>query len=92
LDISTGQFHDDFANRAETFKQVVRDAHSVSEGTVSGAGLETLDGDRARVLIAITVKTTNANEPQQEPRHWRMRIDIEKTGDTYKASNVEFVS
>jgi Mce-associated membrane protein len=91
LDLSTGAFYDDFQNRAEPFKQTVREAQSASQGTITEAGLETLDGDKAKVLVSVTVKTTNANAPNQEPRSWRMRISLQKSGDTYKASNIEFV-
>jgi serine/threonine kinase PknH len=91
LDNSTGAFHDDFSKRSESFKQADRDAKSASSGTVSGAGLESLDGTQARVLVAVTVTTSNASQPSQEPRHWRMRISVDKIGQSYKASNVEFV-
>ncbi|MDT5367363.1 MAG: hypothetical protein QOC62_1794 [Mycobacterium sp.] len=91
LDNSTGAFHDDFSNRSEAFKQTSRDAQSVSSGTVNGAGLESLDGTQARVLVAVRVKTTNAANPNPEPKSWRMRISVDKIGQSYKASNVEFV-
>jgi Mce-associated membrane protein len=91
LDSSTGAFHDDLSKRSQPFKDVVRQAQSVSSGTVSGAGLESLDGTQAHVLVAVTVKTSNAGKPEQETRNWRMRISVDKVGQSYKASNVEFV-
>jgi serine/threonine protein kinase len=92
LDNSTGTFHDDFSKRSEPFKQVVRQAQSASSGTVSGAGLESVDGTKARVLVAVSIKTTNAGKPEQEPKEWRMRISVDKIGQSYKASKTEFVS
>lgn len=91
LDNATGTFYDDFKKRSAPFIQTVREAQSTSTGTVSGAGLESLDGMQARVLVAVTVKTSNAEKPNQEPRSWRMRITVDKVGDSYKTSNVEFV-
>ena len=91
LDSSTGQFREDFAQRAEPFKQALRDAKSVSIGSVTAAGLEGLDGDRARVLVAVTVKTTKNGEPEQEPKAWRMRLSVVKVDGGYKVENVEFV-
>jgi len=91
LDGSTGVFHDDFNQRTAAFKQTVRNAQSVSTGTVAAAGLESLDGSQARVLVAVTVTTRNANEPNQDPRSWRMRLVVDRVGETYKTSNVEFV-
>ncbi|WP_445169953.1 serine/threonine-protein kinase [Mycolicibacterium sp. Dal123E01] len=92
LDNSTGSFHDDFARRAEAFKQTVRQAKSVSVGKVTAAGLEELESDRATVLVAITVNTTNTDAPQQEPRSWRMRLGIVHIDGGYKTEKTEFVS
>jgi hypothetical protein len=91
LDNSTGTFHDDFQKRSQPFIDAVKQAQSVSSGTVNGAGLESLDGTQARVLVAVSVKTTTAGKPEQEPKSWRMRISVDKIGQSYKASNVEFV-
>jgi len=37
------------------------------------------------------VKTTLAGAPQQDPRAWRMRIDVQRVGEQVKVANVEFV-
>ena len=91
LDGSTGVFYDDFNKKSEGFKQTVRNAQSVSTGTVTAAGLESLDGAHARVLVAVTITTRDANEPNQDPRSWRMRLIVDKMGEAYKTSAVEFV-
>jgi Mce-associated membrane protein len=91
LDSSTGTFHDDWAQRAPSFVTVVKKAQSKSEGTVTAAGLESLEPDRARVLVAVAVKTSTVDAPEQKPRAWRMRIDVQRVGDGTKVTNVEFV-
>jgi Mce-associated membrane protein len=91
LDSSTGTFHDDWAQRAPSFVEVVKKAQSKSEGSVTAAGLESLESDRARVLVAVAVKTSTVDAPEQKPRAWRMRIDVQKVGDDTKVANVEFV-
>ncbi|KRE29192.1 Mce protein [Mycobacterium sp. Soil538] len=91
LDSATGTFYDDFQKRAQPFAEVVKQAKSKSEGTIAAAGLETSTDNEAQVLVAVTVKTTNAGAPEQQPRAWRMRISVEKIGDEAKVSNVEFV-
>lgn len=91
LDSATGTFYDDFQKRAQPFAEVVKQAKSKSEGTIAEAGLETSTDNEAQVLVAVTVKTTNAGAPEQQPRAWRMRISVEKLGDEAKVSNVEFV-
>lgn len=92
LDSSTGTFYDDFQQRSAPFIEVVKQAQSKSEGTISEAGLESSNDNEGQVLVAVTVNTTNAGAPEQAPRSWRMRISVQKTGDDEaKVSNVEFV-
>jgi Mce-associated membrane protein len=91
LDSSTGTFYDDFKKRSQPFVEVVKQAQSKSEGTVTAAGLESQAGDQAQVLVAVTVNTTIASAPEPQPRSWRMRISVQKVSDGAKVSNVEFV-
>jgi Mce-associated membrane protein len=91
LDSATGTFYDDFQKRAGPFVEVVKQAQSKSVGTIAEAGLESESDNSAQVLVAVTVKTSNAGAPEQAPRAWRMRITVQKVGDDAKVSNVEFV-
>jgi Mce-associated membrane protein len=91
LDSATGTFYDDFQKRAQPFVEVVKQAQSKSVGTIAEAGLESESADGAQVLVAVTVKTSNAGAPDQAPRAWRMRSSVQKVGDEAKVSNVEFV-
>jgi Mce-associated membrane protein len=91
LDSATGTFYDDFQKRSPAFSEVVKQAQSKSQGTVTAAGLESDDGNQGQVLVAVTVKTSNVGAAEQEPRGWRMRIGVQKVGDGAKVSNVEFV-
>ena len=92
LDSATGAFHDEFQNRSQPFVEVVKKVQSKSEGTISEAGLLSYTKDQAQVLVAVAVKTSMAGAPpDQEPRRWRMRLTVDKTGDNAKVSNVEFV-
>ena len=81
LDWATGAFHDEFQNRSKPFVEVVKKVQSKSEGTIAEAGLLTYTKDQAQVLVAIAVKTSmGAAPPDQEPRRWRMRLTVDKTG------------
>ena len=91
LDSATGTFYDDFQKRAQPFTEVVKQAQSKSVGSIAEAGLESDSKNEAQVLVAVTVKTSNAGAPEQQPRAWRMRITVEKVGDEAKVSDVEFV-
>lgn len=92
LDGATGSFYDNFRQRAPGFVEVLKQAQSKSQGAVTEASLESVDGDKAQVLVAVTVNTSNAGAPQQDPRLWRMRISVQKVGrNSAKVSNVQFV-
>ncbi|HXO54425.1 MAG TPA: Mce protein, partial [Mycobacterium sp.] len=92
LDSSTGAFYDDFQKRSQPFVEVVKQAQSKSRGTITQAGLESLQPDSAQALVAVAVTTSNAGAPEQQPRAWRMRVSVQMIGDTAKVSNVEFVA
>jgi Mce-associated membrane protein len=92
LDSSTGDFHDEFQSRSQPFVEVVKKVQSKTEGTIAEAGLLSYRGEQAQVLVAISVKTSMAGAPpDQEPRRWRMRLTVDKNGDSAKVSKVEFV-
>jgi Mce-associated membrane protein len=92
LDSATGSFHDDFQNRSGPFIAVVKQAQSTSRGTITEAGLSSVDGDQAQVIVAVSVTTTIAGQSNdQQPRGWRMRLNVQKVGNTAKVSDVQFV-
>lgn len=91
LDSATGAFYDDFQRRSPAFVNVVQQARSKSEGTITAAGIESEQADQAQVLVAVTVKSSNAAAADQPPRAWRMRIAVQRIGGATKVSNVEFV-
>lgn len=91
LESATGQFYDDFSKRSQPFVDVVKQVQSTSEGTVTAAGIESETDDGATVLVAVTVKTSTAAAPQQDPRSWRMRVSVQRVEDHAKVSNVSFV-
>lgn len=91
LNSATGGFYDDFSKRSQPFVDVVKQSKSKTVGTVTAAGVESESANNAQVLVAVTVKTSNAAAPQQDPRGWRMRLTVQKVGEGTKVSNVAFV-
>jgi Mce-associated membrane protein len=91
LDSATDRFYDEFSRRSGPFVEVIKQAKSKSSGEVTAAGIEAQHADSAEVLVAVTVKTSNAGAAEQAPRAWRMRVSVKKVDDGAKVSNVEFV-
>src|SRR5215213_3855883 len=91
LDSSTGTFHTDFQARAQPFADLVRKVQTTTVGTVTEAGLVSVDRDGAQVFVAVQVKTSIGEAPDPQAEGWRMRIDVQKVGDEAKVSNVEYI-
>jgi Mce-associated membrane protein len=90
LSIASGDFYNDFAKRSQPFIEVVKQTQATSQGQVTAAALESMTGEKARVLLAISVQSTSAGA-EPAPRLWRMRVDLEELGNDFKVTNVEFV-
>ncbi|WP_193047075.1 hypothetical protein [Mycolicibacterium baixiangningiae] len=93
IDNTTGQFKKDFEQQAEDFNQVAQESKVVTEVTVKGAAVESIadDANSGVVLVAAETKVTNAAGAKQEPRAWRLSVNLAREGDQLKMSKVEFV-
>lgn len=91
LDNSTGQFKDDFAQRAGDFTTVVEQSKVVTEGSAKATALDSMTKDSAVVLILANERVTNSAGAKEEPRAFRLRVSVTREGDQIKMSKVEFV-
>lgn len=91
IDNSIGQFKDDFQNQAADFIKVAQDSKVITEVTVNSVAVESMSDDSAVVLVAATSRVTNAAGANQEPRAWRLSVDLQRDGGQIKMSKVEFV-
>jgi Mce-associated membrane protein len=91
LDLSIGQFHEDFAQRRQPFIDHIKHERSTSQGTVTEAGLESVGGNSARALVTVAVKLTKADSGAQKLDGFRLRIDLQRVGAGAKVSDVEYV-
>jgi Mce-associated membrane protein len=91
IDNSTGQFRDDFKNQADDFVKVAQDSKVITEVTVNSTGVESMTNDSAIVLVSATSRVTNAAGAKQEPRTWRLSVNLQRDGGQIKMSKVEFV-
>lgn len=91
IDNSTGTFKDDFKNQAEDFIKVAQDSKVITEVTVNVAAVESMTDDSAVVLVSATSRVTNSAGAKQEPRSWRLSVNLQREGGQIKMSKVEFV-
>jgi Mce-associated membrane protein len=91
IDNSTGQFKTDFENTKDDFVKVATDSKAVTETNVTATAVESMTDDTATVLVAATSRVTNAAGAKQEPRAWRLSVNLARDGGQLKLAKVEFV-
>ena len=91
LDSATGKFYDSFARRKQSYIDNAQRMRSQLVATATDAGLESRNGDQGKVLVAVTVKSSDPTQAEQEPQFWRIRVTVKKMGDVAKVSDVVFV-
>jgi Mce-associated membrane protein len=91
IDNSIGQFKDDFQNQSADFVKVAQESKVITEVTVNSVAVESMSDDSAVVLVAATSRVTNTAGANQEPRSWRLSVDLQRDGGQIKMSKVEFV-
>ena len=92
IDSSTGEFKEDFQQRANTFTSVVQQSKAITEGTVNATALQSMNGNSASILVAATSRITNSPPGKDEPaRVWRLKVTVTEVDGQYKMSKVEYV-
>ena len=91
IDNSIGQFKDDFQNQSADFVKVAEESKVITEVTVNSVAVDSMSDDSAVVLVAATSRVTNTAGANQEPRSWRLSVDLQRDGGQIKMSKVEFV-
>jgi Mce-associated membrane protein len=91
IDNSTGQFSEDFKTQAEDFIKVAQDSKVITEVTVNATAVDSMNNDSAVALVSATSRVSNSAGAKQEPRSWRLSVHLQRDGDQFKMSKVEFV-
>jgi hypothetical protein len=89
---STGDFRKDFVSKEKTLKTVVTQLKTVATGQVpdAGAGLSTLDGDKATALIAANFNASNAVTKNGQKRY-RVKITMQRIKGNWLITNLDQV-
>jgi Mce-associated membrane protein len=91
IDDSTGQFRDDFKNSADEFVGVAKKSKAVTKASVQATAVESMTADSAIVLVTAATTITNTASANQQPRTWRLSVDVVNDGGQIKMSKVDFV-
>jgi Mce-associated membrane protein len=91
IDNSTGQFKDDFQKNAADFIKVTQDSKVVTDVTVNVTAVESMTDNTATVLVSAASRVSNSAGASQDPRSWRLSVDLKRDGGQIKMAKVEFV-
>lgn len=91
IENSTGKFRDDFRSAADEFVKAAQDAKATTKATVRASAVEAMTQDSAVVLVAAAATVSNAAGAEQQPRTWRVSVDMVRDGGQLKMSKVDFV-
>ena len=91
LDGATGEFEEDFARRSDNLREVLTTNEVVSQGKVLEAALVRADDETATALVVVDATVRNAANPQGGVNTYRMKLELERQGDRWLTSLLEFV-
>jgi Mce-associated membrane protein len=91
LDDATGGFKADFAQRSKDLKTVLTENQVVAEGKVLEAALVRSDTQTATALVVVDSNVKNKAAPQGRSNTYRMQLDLEKHGNRWLTSALQFV-
>lgn len=88
---ATGEFKKQFADSRGQLEELSTENRSVSRGRVLEAGVVSMDGDSATVIVVADSQVTNVNAPEPQPRHYRLQLDLVRRGERWLTSDLQFV-
>lgn len=92
LDGATGQFRQDFSARTGQLEQLLKDNDVSATGSVLEAALQRADRNSATALVVVDSTVKNKQVPEGRTNNYRMKIQVEKVGDRWLTSSLEFVA
>jgi Mce-associated membrane protein len=91
LDGATGDFRSDFAARAGDLERLLTENEVIAEGEVLEAAIVRADQRSATALVVVDSTVRNTATPEGRVNSYRMKLELEKVGDQWLTSVLEFV-
>ena len=89
---ATGEFAEQYDSSSQGVVELLEREKSVMDGEVLWAGVSDIDADSASVLVATTGTVQNQSTGNEKvARNFRLKLDLQKVGDAWLTSNLEFV-
>lgn len=91
LEGATGEFRQDFQARAGDLEKLLEENEVSAEGNVLAAGIVRSDRKTATALVVVDSAVRNTATPEGRTNSYRMRLELERVGDRWLTSTLEFV-
>lgn len=92
LDGATGDFRAEFEAQADRLRRALADSDVSTTGEVVSTAVVRATDNRATVIVAATGTVQNNQTENSQPRNYRLSVDLEKVGDRWLVSGLEFVA
>lgn len=89
---TTGEFREQFKAMTQTLTDVVQQGEVTATGSVVESGIVALSDRRAEAIVAATASVRNTRSKKPKARSYRLAVSLERTGDTWLVSGMEFVA
>ena len=86
--VATGEFRQEYDETIEQLRPQLQEQRTVAVGTVVAAGVETLEDDRASVVVAVDQNITTAGQPARTEAN-RLRMVLVRRGGSWLVERVE---
>lgn len=86
---STPEFAGKYAEMVDALRQIVTDGQGKATATVTNAAAESVDDERATVLVFVDQQATNVVSPEGNTQKYRMVVTLVRDGDRWVVDNVE---
>jgi Mce-associated membrane protein len=91
LDGATGDFRSDFAARVRDLERLLTENEVIAEGQILEAAIVRADRRSATALVVVDSTVRNTATPDGRVNSYRMKLELEKVGDQWLTSMLEFV-
>ncbi|WP_205472473.1 hypothetical protein [Nocardioides sp. SYSU D00038] len=90
--LSTGAFLEQYEKATDPMIQILRDNEAVQEGEIHSVGIVASDPDSATLVAAVTTRVTNKNlAGDEQARPFRVQLELQREGDRWLTSDLQFV-
>ncbi|MGW0042944.1 mce associated protein mas1a [Rhodococcus sp. NPDC003348] len=86
---STPEFAAKYSEMVDALRQIVTDGKGKATATAGHIGIESLDEDRAVVLVFVDQQATNVVSPEGNTQKYRMVVTLIRDGDRWVVDNVD---